>query len=340
MTVDAQAVALTFLSQILLGRFGEALRARLRRRSAPSRNASGRFLHNGLAGMVMRPKTTPATPDRALRTAPRRTIGVRRLRLASGLVLFTYVTLHYLDHALGNISVEAMEKGARDPEAALAVAPRRAPALRRAPHPHEPRFLGALRAATVPLERLEATQLALGLTIPFLLADHVFGTRVALSLFGADKGYAAGALQVQLLVAIRPSPGHPPASSCGFTAASASTSGSSLKPFYPRVKSLLLSGAVLVPTLALLGFAARRAPDLCRSSPTQHGGRRTSRRRMSGRRPTTPGSLSRPHGHAHLSRRDARGRPPRARRAPPGGSAGSARSGSPFPTARSGRSGA
>ena len=41
MTVDAQAVALTFLSQILLGRFGEALRARLRRRSAPSRNASG-----------------------------------------------------------------------------------------------------------------------------------------------------------------------------------------------------------------------------------------------------------------------------------------------------------
>ena len=38
--------------------------------------------------------------------------------------------------------------------------------------------------------RMEATQLALGLTIPFLLADHVFGTRVSLSLFGTDKGYA------------------------------------------------------------------------------------------------------------------------------------------------------
>ena len=38
-------------------------------------------------------------------------ISVRQVRLASGLVLFTYVTLHYLNHALGNISVEAMEKG-------------------------------------------------------------------------------------------------------------------------------------------------------------------------------------------------------------------------------------
>ena len=29
----------------------------------------------------------------------------------AGLVLFTYVTLHFPNHALGNISVEAMENG-------------------------------------------------------------------------------------------------------------------------------------------------------------------------------------------------------------------------------------
>ena len=29
---------------------------------------------------------------------------VRRLRLASGLVLFSYVLLHFLNHSLGNIS--------------------------------------------------------------------------------------------------------------------------------------------------------------------------------------------------------------------------------------------
>jgi len=38
---------------------------------------------------------------------------VRRLRLASGLMLFTYVFLHFLNHSLGNIGYEALEAGAR-----------------------------------------------------------------------------------------------------------------------------------------------------------------------------------------------------------------------------------
>ena len=38
--------------------------------------------------------------------------------------------------------------------------------------------------------RLEATQLVLGLSIPFLLTNHVIGTRVALSQFGLKVGYA------------------------------------------------------------------------------------------------------------------------------------------------------
>ena len=40
-----------------------------------------------------------------------RTVSVRKVRLACGLVLFTYVTLHFLNHALGSISVAAMERG-------------------------------------------------------------------------------------------------------------------------------------------------------------------------------------------------------------------------------------
>lgn len=35
----------------------------------------------------------------------------RRLRLISGIVLFTYLTTHFLNHALGLISLEAMEDG-------------------------------------------------------------------------------------------------------------------------------------------------------------------------------------------------------------------------------------
>ena len=62
---------------------------------------------------------------------------------------------------------------------------------------------------------MEAMQLALGLTIPFLLTDHVLGRRVSLSLFGTEKGYAevllklwvrdplAGILQSILLLVVR-----------------------------------------------------------------------------------------------------------------------------------------
>ena len=39
------------------------------------------------------------------------TPGVRQVRLVTGLVLFTYVILHFANHALGNISIDAMEKG-------------------------------------------------------------------------------------------------------------------------------------------------------------------------------------------------------------------------------------
>ena len=36
---------------------------------------------------------------------------VRKLRLLTGLTLFTYVTAHLLDHTLGNLSIPAMEAG-------------------------------------------------------------------------------------------------------------------------------------------------------------------------------------------------------------------------------------
>ncbi len=36
---------------------------------------------------------------------------VRRVRLITGTILFTYLTTHFLNHALGNISLHAMELG-------------------------------------------------------------------------------------------------------------------------------------------------------------------------------------------------------------------------------------
>ncbi len=199
---------------------------------------------------------TSATPDRLSRRQPLRLAlpGVRQIRLACGLVLFTYVTLHYLDHALGNVSVAAMETGLRAQKLIWQSLPG-ALVLYAALITHKSLGFWALyERRQFRWTRLEATQLVLGLTIPFLIMDHVFGTRVALSLFGADKGYAqelakfassptAGFLQTLLLLVV------------WIHGCIGIHFWLALKPFYPRVKNLLLSGAVLLPVLALLGCA-------------------------------------------------------------------------------------
>ena len=177
---------------------------------------------------------------------------MRQVRLGCGLVLFTYVTLHYLNHALGNISVGAMEKGLAI-QKTVWQSPPGALVLYTALVTHMSLGFWALyQRRQFRWSRFELTQLALGLTIPFLLTDHVFGTRVALSLFGTNKGYAqelfkfasppAGMLQTVLLLVV------------WIHGCIGVHFWLSLKPFYPRVRTLLLSGAVLLPTLALLGF--------------------------------------------------------------------------------------
>jgi adenylate cyclase len=177
---------------------------------------------------------------------------VRQVRLACGLVLFTYVTLHFLNHALGNISVDAMEKGLAIQKTIWQSVPG-ALVLYAALITHMSLGFSALyQRRQFRITRFEVTQLVLGLTIPFLLADHVFGTRVALSLFGANKGYAQvlyklasppwGLLQTVLLLVV------------WIHGCIGVHFWLALKPVYPRVKNLLLSGAVLLPTLALLGF--------------------------------------------------------------------------------------
>ena len=40
-----------------------------------------------------------------------RGIGLRQVRLVSGMVLFAYLISHFLNHALGNISMEALASG-------------------------------------------------------------------------------------------------------------------------------------------------------------------------------------------------------------------------------------
>jgi adenylate cyclase len=182
-------------------------------------------------------------------------IRTREIRLFTGLVLGVFLLTHFSNHALGLISIEAMEAGRvwfnrlwRNPVGTLL--------LYGSVLVH---FLLALQALyrrrTLRMPWREAAQLTLGLSLPFLLIAHVVGTRIEWALTGHDSGYPEvvrnlwilnpeiGARQAAALVIawlhgclgvyfwLRP------------------------KTWFPGYALVLYTGAVLVPVLALLGFA-------------------------------------------------------------------------------------
>src|SRR5580693_121145 len=179
---------------------------------------------------------------------------LRQIRLATGLVLFVYATLHFANHALGNISIGAMESGLVLQKLIWQSIPGAAILYLSLLTHMSLGFWALYQRRRFRWTRLEATQLVLGLSVPFLLANHVIGTRVALSQFGIEKGYAQelanlwvgnpllGALQAILLLIV------------WIHGCLGIHFWLRLKSFYPRVKELLLSIAVLLPTLALLGY--------------------------------------------------------------------------------------
>jgi len=115
---------------------------------------------------------------------------VRRVRLVSGLVLLTYLATHFVNHALGLISLEAMEAGRiwflalwRNPLATVVLYGALATHLGLA-------FYSLYRRRHLRMPLWEALQLVLGLTIPLFLAAHIAGTRLAHELFDVKDSYA------------------------------------------------------------------------------------------------------------------------------------------------------
>lgn len=193
-------------------------------------------------------------------------IGARRTQLATGLILFAYVTTHLLNHALGLFGLDAMEDGQRA-FVALWRNPVGTIALYGALAAHVALALRSLyrrRQWRMPMR--DAAQLLLGLAIPFLLIQHAIGTRLAYEWLGALPYYSrvildswedpvdAAILVVLLTVAW--------AHGClglHFWLR--------LKPWYPGLVPALAAFAILFPTLALLGFleALREVGELVRT---------------------------------------------------------------------------
>jgi len=181
-------------------------------------------------------------------------VSLRRLRFITGLILFTYLTTHFLNHALGLISLEAMETGRlgflalwRNPVGTLA--------LYGALLTHYTLALVALyRRRHLRMPATEATQLVLGLAIPPLLVSHIVGTRLSHSWFDVTDSYTRVVLTLWQL---RPDLGLRQT----FVLVIAWIHGCigihyswRLRPSFPRLAPFLLSAAVLLPALALLGF--------------------------------------------------------------------------------------
>lgn len=179
----------------------------------------------------------------------------RRVRLVSGLVLLTYVVLHLLNHALGVISLDAMEWGRRWFLAVWRSAAGTA-ALYTALLAHLVLALSLIaRRQHFRMPAWEALQTLLGLAIPLLLTGHIVGTRLAHDWHGVTDSYTR---QILIYWHLRPAIGVGQV----MLLLLAWTHGCMgvhfwlrFRRWYPRVGPFLCAGALLVPVLALLGFA-------------------------------------------------------------------------------------
>jgi len=180
---------------------------------------------------------------------------IRQLRLSSGLVMLAYVTMHLLNHAVGLVSLEAMEDvlwyifriWSSRPAQVL---------LYGSFLVHYGLALWALwQRRSLGLRISELSQIILGFAIPILLARHVVGTRISDNFFHTDVGYYAyllwlyfvrvpeyGYLQMLVLVVAW---GH---------AMIGLHFWLRVRPWYARLQPVALVVAVLVPVLSLLGM--------------------------------------------------------------------------------------
>jgi adenylate cyclase len=112
-----------------------------------------------------------------------------RAHIVSGIVLAAFIASHFINHALGLVSVDTMESTRR----ALNVVWRSWPGTILLYGALLLHFLAALdalrRRHTLRMPVSEAIKILFGLSLPFLLVYHVVGTRVEFTISGYDRGY-------------------------------------------------------------------------------------------------------------------------------------------------------
>ena len=206
-------------------------------------------------------KTDKAIPDTLLH----KVAWEREIRLWAGLVLFTFVTMHLLNHALGIFGIDAMEAMQNWrvwlwrtwPGVILlygAAAVHLTLALKR---------IALRRTWRMPIE--EAAQIVLGLSIPILVYEHALGTHYAHRWLGTDDSYPAvlqriwsgHALTQSILVLV-----------AWFHGVIGIHYVFRSRPWFPRFRDIGLLLAFLVPLFSIAGFVSAAREAMQRDVPT------------------------------------------------------------------------
>ncbi len=189
-----------------------------------------------------------------------RGIGQRQVRLVTGTIMFAYLISHFLNHALGNISTEALAIGVYYHTEFWRFLPV-AIVFYSACLVHTALGIWALfERREFHWKAIEPLQLALGLSVPMLVIVHVVGVRLGQALYGHEKLYpqelytffiASPNRLWQMLAVLVVAWVHGCIGLYFWLR---------MRPFFKRAAPFLLAGAVLIPTLAMLGiYQAGRA---------------------------------------------------------------------------------
>ena len=181
---------------------------------------------------------------------------VGKLRLISGLVLFVFVLGHFLNHALGIVSLSAMNNGLK-----YTIEPWRTvlgtAIFTLALTIHVLLALWSLyNKRSLNIARGEIVQILLGILIPIILSAHVLSTRGGYEVYGFEEGYAYQLYAQWIANPIR-----------GFVNASAllvvwvhACLGwhfwLRLKPWYQKLKPYAFTLAIIIPVMALAGIVS------------------------------------------------------------------------------------
>jgi adenylate cyclase len=179
----------------------------------------------------------------------------RRLRLVTGLVIACFVVPHLLNHSLGVVSIDAMDR-ARGVLAQGWRSPLGTILLYGALLVHFSLALVSLyRRTTLRMPVWEAAQILLGLAVPPLLIAHIVGTRFTWLLLGHTVNYErvigllwsdawSPARQTLLLLVV------------WLHLAFGLHYWLRLQRWYPAAQPAAFAAALLIPAMSLAGFAA------------------------------------------------------------------------------------